>query len=499
MKRTLCVLLTLILIVLCIPIANAQTADDKISPELRELIAANPGDGIENGVAVQIYHHNPKYPIEGVSEQEAVMNDLKAQAELSGRLSDIGYWESGNFSVGWRIVGLPYENIEKVAALEYVDYIDLPNDQYSNLSAEEKYDERLKAALEEFPPETKVRLSLWLAYNEHAYIGMEEPGDGATSAQVDHYLKTLRGNRAAYHAAKNEEFAAVIRENCNIDGMTVMKLTPIISVSCSLSEVEKIASLKEVALVSYDEYITVLPTDRQTLEEKFEGWMYDTRKIVKYDPELVEKGLQHGYMAFNDYQEICSTDDWALVFATTNSYDPWEVVDHIRIGDRILSWYTPGAAVYPFGYFVFNAAEDTFYPIDRFVYPVSGTEKDATGKYIKVILEPTISLDDYPGLIEALDTLKIGRAVGDADGDGELTVLDATQIQRVKANLEEMDEKTDLYETGIGKESEAPATWKSWSDADDDGSVTVLDATRIQRTLARLCTIDGELINISTT
>ena len=255
MKRTLSIILTLILVALCIPAVNAQTTGDKISPALRVLIEAHPEGGIENGVVGQVYHHNPNYPTEGVSEQEAVQNNLKAQAELSGMLSDIGYWESGNFSVGWEMVGLPYENIEKVAALDYVDYIDLPNDQYSYLSAEEKYDERLKTALEEFPPETKVRLSLWLAYNEHAYIGMEEPGDGATSAQVDHYLKTLRGNRAAYHAVKNEEFAAVIRENCNIDGMTVMKLTPIISVSCSLSEVEKIASLKEVALVSYDEYI----------------------------------------------------------------------------------------------------------------------------------------------------------------------------------------------------------------------------------------------------
>ena len=496
MKRTLCILLTLIMVALCIPAVHAQTTEDKISPELRALIDAHPEGGIENGVVVQIYHHNPNYPTEGVSEQEAVLNNLKAQAELSGMLSDIGYWESGNFSVGWEMVGLPFESIEKVAALEYVDYIDLPSDQYSNLPAEQKYDERLKNALEDFPLETKVRLTLWLAYNEHAYIGMEEPGDGATSAQIDYYLKTLRGNRAAYHTAKNEEFAAVIRKNCDIDGMTIMKLTPIISVSCSLSEVEKIASLKEVALVFYDEYITVLPSDRQTLEEKFEGWMYDTKKIVKYDPELVEKGLQNGYIAYKDYQEIRLTDDWALVFATTNSYDPWETVDHIRIGTRIIPWYTPGAAVYPFGYFIYNAAEDTFYPIERFIYPIYGNERDENGKYNKVILEPTISLDDYPGLAEALDELEIGRPVGDADGDNKLTILDATQIQRVKVGLEEADEEADLYETGIGDTSGTTlSTWKSWSDADSDGKVTVLDATRIQRTIAKICTIDGALIS----
>lgn len=497
MKRTVCILLTLVLIALCIPAVTAvESTQDKISPQLRALIDAHPEGGIENGVVVQLYHHNPNYPTEGVSEQEAVLNNLKAQAELSGMLSDIGYWESGNFSVGWEMVGLPYENIEKVAALEYVDYIDLPHDEYSTLSAEEKYDERLRTAFEEFPAETKVRISLWLAYNEHAYIGMAEPDEDASDELVEYYMKKLRSKRRDYHAAKNEEYAAVIRENCNIDGMTVMKLTPIISVSCSLSEVEKIASLKEVALVSYDEYITVLPSDRQSLEEKFEGWMYDTKKIVKYDPELVEQGLQNGYMAYNEYQEICANDDWALVFATTNSYDPWEVVDHIRIGNRILSWYMPGAAVYPFGYFIYNAAEDTFYPIERFVYPTYTNGEDESGKPIKVVLEPTISLEDYPGLVEALDELEIGRPVGDADGDSKLTILDATRIQRVKVGLDDADEEADLYETGIGDTSGTTMnTWKSWSDADDDGSVTVLDATRIQRTIARMCTIDGAPTN----
>ena len=59
--------------------------------------------------------------------------------------------------------------------------------------------------------------------------------------------------------------------------------------------------------------------------------------------------------------------------------------------------------------------------------------------------------------------------IGDADGDGSVTILDATRIQRYLAGLagENMINKTN-------------------ADADRDGSVTIIDATRIQRLLAGL-------------
>lgn len=58
---------------------------------------------------------------------------------------------------------------------------------------------------------------------------------------------------------------------------------------------------------------------------------------------------------------------------------------------------------------------------------------------------------------------------GDADGDGNFTVLDATCIQRYMAQL--------TRENGIDVEN---------ADADGDGHVSILDATRIQRLLAGL-------------
>ena len=67
--------------------------------------------------------------------------------------------------------------------------------------------------------------------------------------------------------------------------------------------------------------------------------------------------------------------------------------------------------------------------------------------------------------------------IGDADRDGSVTILDATRIQRFIAELEP-EENIDMIA----------------ADADRDGSVTVVDATRIQRVLAELCDMDGNMI-----
>lgn len=63
--------------------------------------------------------------------------------------------------------------------------------------------------------------------------------------------------------------------------------------------------------------------------------------------------------------------------------------------------------------------------------------------------------------------------LGDADGDGKVTILDATCIQRKLANL-----TTTSYNAKA-------------ADADEDGKVTILDATAIQRKLANLPTHEG--------
>ncbi len=70
----------------------------------------------------------------------------------------------------------------------------------------------------------------------------------------------------------------------------------------------------------------------------------------------------------------------------------------------------------------------------------------------------------YPEIIPALQ-----YEIGDADGDGEITVLDATTIQRIVAQLISIDD-----------------SMRVCTDADKDGEITIMDATTIQRFIAQL-------------
>ena len=88
--------------------------------------------------------------------------------------------------------------------------------------------------------------------------------------------------------------------------------------------------------------------------------------------------------------------------------------------------------------------------------------------------EPAPATDDEATPDEPQPAQPSANKRGDADMDGMVTILDATRIQRVIAELDTED-KID----------------KVAADADKDGQVTILDATRIQRVLADLCNMDG--------
>ena len=68
------------------------------------------------------------------------------------------------------------------------------------------------------------------------------------------------------------------------------------------------------------------------------------------------------------------------------------------------------------------------------------------------------------------------KLLGDVDGDGFVTVMDATKIQKFKAAI--------LTEEDIDASPEA-------ADVDGDTFVTVMDATRIQKFKAKIMNLDG--------
>ncbi len=95
---------------------------------------------------------------------------------------------------------------------------------------------------------------------------------------------------------------------------------------------------------------------------------------------------------------------------------------------------------------------------------VVAAEPNYIGQYLPVV-DPTI--ESTEGTQLATESSINDVVKGDADGDGSLSVVDATLIQRSLANLYFFDDKQILA-----------------ADTDGDGSVSILDATLIQRKLA---------------
>ena len=95
-----------------------------------------------------------------------------------------------------------------------------------------------------------------------------------------------------------------------------------------------------------------------------------------------------------------------------------------------------------------------------------------------------IIIQHYPqtnwALVKSMDPYYENEpVVGDSDGDGMVTILDATRVQRWIADLCDMDGSA--YTGAVLTTAQLKA-----ADADGDGEVTILDATRIQRQLAGL-------------
>lgn len=73
-------------------------------------------------------------------------------------------------------------------------------------------------------------------------------------------------------------------------------------------------------------------------------------------------------------------------------------------------------------------------------------------------------------LQDAIDSLeRVKELIGDVDGDGVVSITDATFIQRHLAQLNTIDEARHKY-----------------ADTDKDGRISIADATMIQRFLAQL-------------
>ena len=158
-----------------------------------------------------------------------------------------------------------------------------------------------------------------------------------------------------------------------------------------------------------------------------------------------------------DHTDEAGETDWTIIHIVEDNAIGEDVYLFFVLGGREI--YIPYFC-HPFiiPYLLYDAKQDRF---------VSFYDDSAT------------IFDDYDGLYEGWQTLDLSDISpdilkGDANGDRNVDITDATHIQRGVAGL-------------VSRNNIAACS----ADADYDGKVTVLDATRIQRTLAKLCNIDG--------
>ena len=89
---------------------------------------------------------------------------------------------------------------------------------------------------------------------------------------------------------------------------------------------------------------------------------------------------------------------------------------------------------------------------------------------------PSNTESNYDGLTKVLDKVVTGRLLGDLDGDDSITVIDATILQRCEASMRDYPED-DERRYPYGK-------IRYYSDFNRDGERDIIDATCIQRYLA---------------
>lgn len=196
--------------------------------------------------------------------------------------------------------------------------------------------------------------------------------------------------------------------------------------------------------------VAVIPTFAQ--EPAVDEYLYLNTFLEEYEEDIFYN--DYIYEEIYYHRDNNNNIDWVLVMAQTSPPPP---ANYYCVFDDMISL---SGASYPFE--VLYAVYDVF-------------------KGIFIDICDLESFDVYEGLRGQIYALDFLFPIGDADRDKELTILDATYIQRVLAKLEiqPKDDLTSYFSVTNDK-------LNYLSDIDGDGNRTIIDATAIQMKLAKL-------------
>lgn len=316
---------------------------------------------------------------------------------------------------------------------------------------ESKMTQELKDAIKQSSPDDVLNLILWYAYPGCPEPDFQPEDYGEDLKSVQAYLKDYRAYKKAYYTEKNEQCTDFLKKAIEIELIYSSKYTSYVLLKAKADDINKLEAVDFVSSIGL--------VENETLEEQTELGLYESRYRAILDNE--EQRRNYAYQEVYYHYDEDGDNDWALVEADSGRSVPMDI--SMLINGRVIT-NNMDAKYFTFKYGVYDVVRDKFFDLDDI--------KEST--------------DLFPGLTDAIWNLKIGRPLGDADNDDELTVLDATRIQREMAELDTFDEEVEYYHLSV---LEAP---RRFSDYDGDGGVTILDATAIQRTLVGLDATEAE-------
>lgn len=293
---------------------------------------------------------------------------------------------------------------------------------FEQLSFVNKLNPQLQDHLLYGTADTKVDIDITIGgYKPNAIQMPSWPDKGAARAELNAY----------YNNWYQTEIVPVVFEGVEYEEIFVGSGLVIVSVKAS--DVAKIASHDIVESVSYFENAN----DEVQVEQNY----YKDRFILQYELGDVNEEFPLIYCELGQV-DVDADDgmDYAIIYART--LIGADQMTYLDLGTSYL--YNP--QIYDplyYGYALYDIENDEFIPIEN---ALNG---------------------DYPFIYECIEEFKIGIPYGDADKDGEITVLDATEIQRFCAGLTNKELKRDC-------------------DINRDNEVNILDATDIQKKLAQL-------------
>lgn len=312
-----------------------------------------------------------------------------------------------------------------------------------------KISDTMRQAMSAASDDAKLEAYIWLychidddevfrqAVKECGYIG---------GLPVNMTLDEVYAYKAAYSRIVSEQEAAVSHNfvgklGVGEEDIVYLGKHPYVILKLTKAQINEADTFSEVSGIDYaNDAPADAPADKPENSKIYE------EQVKNIHPFL------YGYRELYYHSGGDGAVDWVLITGSTAT-----IVDqalYMVIGNRVVI-KPQGTIPFGHGYAVYDVKQNTAKTVSANI------------------------LSQYDGLEEAFNKYGCGKLIGDLDGNDEISIADATIIQRCQAQMRDYPD-SDL----IQPYEEVEGALKYYSDFNRDGKRDINDATAIQRFLA---------------